>query len=488
MGPRDSFLQRVLQIGAALVLAGIILATLAAMLYKPAPNTSWNLPLTSTRASHPAPRPTATPSPSSNAIKIIATSVIWDYVAPPTLIPPTSFTPIPIEAFPTATASPVPNLPPTAVPVMTFIPARLMPPLGGPFEADPELLPVVAMIYFPLLLNLPSDFPPLSSLPANWPQAHPNLSASKISIHVIRNGDPLIMEFVRRGQPRVIKAVDDIGWLKDVKAASPGTLTIGRFDSYQLEEWAEVMDPAEAARRYIAHFLEHYRIDTYVDYWEGWNEFVPVRLSRIAWFAQFEAERACQMRALGLRAAVGGFSAGTPEYDEMAQFIPALEAAYRCGGIFTLHEMVMPIINCDTGYGMQIPGSPVFKDTRLGMLSFRYRYFYEGFLKPKGIGDLPLMISELAVGGINPASQCNGPGGASWKDFSRWWVEQGTGRTGEEAFVNILAWYDQEMRYDRYVLGTTIFTAGATTVEHGWHDMDIHDPLPNITDYVQSQK
>ena len=39
------------------------------------------------------------------------------------------------------------------------------------------------------------------------------------------------MEFVRRAHPPVIKAVDDLGFLEEVKEVSPWTLTIGRINN-----------------------------------------------------------------------------------------------------------------------------------------------------------------------------------------------------------------------------------------------------------------
>ena len=329
--------------------------------------------------------------------------------------------------------------------------------------------------------------PPPAQPTPDWPPGLSRMTESKLGLHVVRNNDPFIMEFVRRTRPRVMKAVDDLGWLKDVKEASPNTVTIGRL-SGQNEDWPEQKTPADAAREYIASQIDRYRLNDGVDYWEGWNEFVPVTRARLVWYAEFEAERACQMQALGLRAAVGGWVAGGPEYDEMALFMPALQAAHGCGGIFTLHEGVSPLFGCGvfTSQENVIPGAPGFQGVTVGYMMLRYRFWYEGHLKPAGIGDLPLVISELAVAGIVPGQSCNGPGGASWTKFADWWVEQGVGPTGVQAYVNLLAWYDEEMRKDPYVLGTTIFTAGAAG-EGSWHDMDLHDVMIPLAYYMVEQ-
>ncbi len=344
----------------------------------------------------------------------------------------------------------------------------------------------------PLPTELPSPLPPPSPTPTPaWPEPLVGQTASKLSLHVIRNEDPYIMEFVRRIHPRVIKGLDDNAWLSEVKEVSPGTITVGRFSSPEAdvqEHWPDSTDPVAAAQAYVDKFLERYRLNPGVDYWEGWNEFNSDIPARWEWFAKFEAERACYMQARGLRAAVGGFPAGTPEFGVMALFLPALEAAHRCGGIFTLHEGVYPIIGCGLVAHQPniIPGAPALS-VPAGAIMIRYRFWYEAYLKPRGLGDLPLVISELAVGGIDSHSPCNGPGGADWKSYRKWWVQQGVGKTGPEAYVNVLAWYDAEMRQDPYVIGTTIFTAGAVSDYLGWTEFDVHEALIPLAWYAVSQ-
>jgi hypothetical protein len=323
----------------------------------------------------------------------------------------------------------------------------------------------------------------------SWPDGLDHQTASKIGLHVVRNDDPFIMEFVRRVRPRVMKSVDDLGWLTDVHLASPNTVTIGRI-SGQDESWPESMDPAAAAQAYVAANMNKYRLNPGIDYWEGWNEFVPVTTARWNWYAQFEAARACDMQAAGLHAAVGGFAAGSPEYDMMALFVPALVAAHRCGGIFTLHEGVSPLIGCGVfnGKSAVIPGAPAFPGVTLGYFMLRYRFWYEGYLKPRGLGDLPLVISELEVGGLVPGQSCNGPGGPSWKNYGDWWVQNGVGPDGAHAYVNLLAWYDSEIQKDPYVIGTAIFTAGAVSPGDGWNFMDVHDAIIPLAYYEVTQR
>src|SRR3970282_452176 len=132
-------------------------------------------------------------------------------------------------------------------------------------------------------------------------------------------------------------------------------------------------------------------------------------------------------------------------------------------------------------------------NVRVVYMTPRSRFCYEGYLKPKGLGDLPLVISELAVGGFVPGSPCNGPGGgglegAAWKNYADWWVAQGLAPTGPEAYVKVLSWYDTLMRADAYVLGTTIFTAGAERPEVGWQKFGLHEVMLPLADYMNTVK
>lgn len=328
--------------------------------------------------------------------------------------------------------------------------------------------------------------PPPPTPTLDWPNAIAGLTASKLGIHTLGTGDPFVMEHIRRAKPRLVKAVGDYGWLHEVKEVSPDTVTIGRLLTEQ-PEWIGTVDPVQAGKAYVDINLQTYQLNPFVDYWEGWNEFVPVDTARMQWFAQFEASRACEMQARGFRAVVGGFSVGVPEYAMMADFLPALEAARRCGGLFHVHEYNAPTLACgvSTGQPNIIPGAPALT-VPAGPLTLRYRFWYEGYLKPRGWGDLKLVISEL---GVDTVSQplCVGPGG-SWKAHGDWWVKNAIGPDAPQSHVNVLAWYDSEMRADAYVLGATIFTSGAPSSNDGWNPFDMHDMLIPLAKYLVTQQ
>jgi hypothetical protein len=312
---------------------------------------------------------------------------------------------------------------------------------------------------------------PTPTLP--WPAALDYPSHSKLGLHVQWNNSSEIMEFVRHMKPPVIKAVDDIGFFNEVKEVSPSTVTVARLSDN--DRWYHEMqgDPREAARRYVAERLETYLQNPAVDYWEGLNE--PVVKGRVEWFATFEAERVRIMAQHGLRTAVGGFSTGVPEWDEIGQFLPAIRAAKEHGGILTLHEYDAPIMQRSVGAGL--PGKPNYPDR--GALALRYRWWYEDWLKPRNLV-VPLVISETGVDGM--VANRPGPEGDGWRDFRSHWTRSGVGKTGIEAYLSQLAWYDDQLRQDDYVIGCAIFTAGA--MNDDWESYDITHILRHIATYV----
>ena len=404
--------------------------------------------LTSTRSPH-----TAVPAPSA-------------YPAPAVTVP---------AAAPSATVPPTPASPATAATTAPSPGSMVYMPIigqgGAPATAEP-----------PAAVALPTETPP------PWPEALAGQTASKLGLHAMGTSDPYVMEFVRRVKPRVVKAVGDFGWLAEVKAIAPETVTLGRVLPEQ-SEWIQTVDPALAGQAYVDINLATYQANPAADYWEGWNEFVPQNPDRMRWFAQFEAARACAMQARGLRAAVGGFSTGVPEYALMADFLPALEAAQRCGGIFHLHEYSSPTFDCGTNVNMPevIPGAPAIGATA-GPLALRYRIWYEALLKPRGLGAVPLVISELGIDGVQPHPTCGDAGGLGWKGYVDWWLQNGIGPNGPQAYVNVLQWYDAEMRRDPYVLGGTLFTANALNPDNEWHAFDLHEVLVPLAVYAAGQR
>ena len=341
---------------------------------------------------------------------------------------------------------------------------------GPPTAALPE--PSATAEAPPATPPAPPATPYVSNIPDYTPR--PELGPSKLGIHVARPNNPAILEFVRAAYPAVVKGVDDLGFLAEVKAASPTTVTIGRL-SVEPQDYGG--EPEAAAAALVTAQLPQLIQHPYVDYWEGWNEPDP-NLDRMDWYARFEAERVRQLAAHGLRAAVGGFSAGVPELDEFDLFLPAIEAAKANAGILTLHEYAAPDLTFL--YGDPLPGYPTYPDR--GPLMFRYRWFYRDVLEPRGLV-VPLVISEAGIDGI--LGNRPGPDGLGWQDFQDFWVAQGWGPDGQTAFLHQLQWLDNEARQDDYVIGYALFTAGGG---RAWETYELDRFLPRLAEYVVSQQ
>ena len=392
-------------------------------------------------------------------------------------------TPVP----PTPTASLAVDLPPaatdgivaisTAEPTPAAVAEVFVPLLPGGSQPTatqpPTAAPTAAPTDEPVVpLPTPVSTPYVSYIPDYT--SRPELGPSKMGIHVARPNSEAIMEFVRAARPAVVKGVDDLGFLAEVKAASPETVTIGRFSVDPQDYGGE---PEAAAAALVARQLPQMLLNPAVDYWEGWNEPDP-NLDRMDWYAQFEAERVRQLARHGLRAAVGGFSTGVPELNEFELFVPAIEAAKAHGGILSLHEYAAPDLTFL--YGDPLPGYPTYPDR--GPLMFRYRWFYRDVLEPRGLV-IPLVISEAGIDGI--LGNRPGPDGLGWQDFQSFWVEQGWGPDGQTAYLNQLQWVDNEARQDPYVIGYALFTAGGA---RAWTTYELAPFLPRLAEYIVSQR
>ena len=448
----------------------------------------WTLLTLTACQTSPPPAPPATPSPSATA--------------PPTSPPPaTTLTPSPSPLASRADASPRPSATPGAglgaqstlrlffpeIGVGAAPPAGARTPTPGVVaRADPPpptFTPAPTVGPSPTPTNGPSPTPrpTRTPRPTPTPKFPPPLAEpgpSKLGLHVVRNNSPDILEFIRVTKPRVVKAVDDLHWLAEAKQASPQTVTVGRI---AVASQSMTGDPAQAARDFVAAQLPDYEFNRAgVDYWEGWNEPAPKTAEEMTWYTAFEAERVRALAEHGLKAAVGTFPTGVPEWDLIPLFLPAVQAAKDHGGVLALHEYSAPTMQY--GVGVAVPGrAPV---ANRGVLTLRYRWWYEDFLKPRGLA-IPLVITEAGIdGGITNRP---GPGDArGWRDFGGYWSSQGLGGDTLAVYLDQLAWYDRETRQDPYVLGFTVFTAG----DEGdtWASFEVTDVLPALARYLVEQK
>ncbi|MBI5079701.1 MAG: hypothetical protein HZB17_00135, partial [Chloroflexi bacterium] len=242
----------------------------------------------------------------------------------------TSFPNLPIVTL-QVTAVIAPQLLPTVTPTITPQPPTQVTPPTRTLAATPTPTSKFNRGAPPIIG--PSPTWSVSSFPTRAPAS----GGTKIGFHATLSGE-ITLDYVAKVKPPVMKGVDDIQFLKKVKAVSPNTITIGRYVVPQLNIGEG--DAAKRAIDFVNEYLPKYREHKdYVDYWEGWNE---VSFPNYEWYAVFEATRACEMQKYGFKASIGNFSSGTPEPWQFESFMPAIEAGIRCNAILGLHEYGAP--------------------------------------------------------------------------------------------------------------------------------------------------
>ncbi len=263
------------------------------------------------------------------------------------------------------------------------------------------------------------------------------------------------------GQPSVIKAVSDFGWLAEVREIFPDVPIIGRVTS-PIEGAQGVEDPnanLEAMAKALMDLItdQPNSVKARVDYWEPVNEPDPpgdfgyAQLARLMIHCMDIANRA------GLKLALFSFNAGTPEWSEMVEICNTnvFQVANAGGHILALHEGVFGDQPINQDWGDLIPGSPVVPGA--GALCFRYRYLYHLLAQRDEV--IPLVVSEFRThGNTHPKS------------------------TAE--IVERMAWYDERARADAHFLGFTPFTLGARDQWFPSHDYG--RDYPALTEYAVS--
>lgn len=301
-----------------------------------------------------------------------------------------------------------------------------------------------------------------------WP--YPVVSeGSKLGVHGI-NRSP-VLDYVDESAGSdisyaVVKAVDDLGWLSEVKEAHPETVTVARVTS-ALEGAPRVGEPStdldELANALMSFILNELSSDpslrASVDYWEVINEPDPPEAEGYPRLAELMIK--CMERAEmnGLRLALFAFNNGTPEWFEMEGMAETgvFGRAKEGGHIVAAHEGVSgPGDPIDLWWGQTIPGAPEVPGA--GLLSFRYRFLYHILQERNEV--VPLFISE-------------------WYG-DHYEVEGGT----PQDVVEAVRWYDGLASEDYWVLGICPFTVGPTSE---WIDKgaDYTFAYPALVDYMR---
>lgn len=287
----------------------------------------------------------------------------------------------------------------------------------------------------------PEPEPPVP--PGDWPYPLIAVTGSNVGVHSIRANKVVgfAEQLVAAGASfPVVKAVDDMGWIGAVKAASPDTLTIGRFvwpgeGCQDVENWSpqQMQDHAEAAIQRITDRIQAQpSLATDVDYWEPYNEPDPNTVPGYAALAELQIVTMMVAEREGLKLALFSLNAGTPEWDEMVAMVDTgVFARARQGGhILALHEGTFVSHDPKQWWGDLIPGAPQVEGA--GPLNFRYRYLYHLLQQRHEV--VPLVVSEWYCGDEASATT--------------------------QTIVEALKWYDEEASKDYWFWAAQPFTLG----------------------------
>lgn len=301
-------------------------------------------------------------------------------------------------------------------------------------------------VYVPLVLRQPSPILPHGP--------------SKLGVHTVKPNNAIgLVQSVHDAGAHValVKAVDDFGYIRLVKEASPETVTVGRWTGVQ---WVEANgSPAEKASFIMEEHMPRWRYEKDVmDYWEVLNEVDPPTVEGHVWLAQFYMAAMTIADANGYKLAIFSYSVGVPKWHEWEAIIETgvFAQAKENGHILALHEYNYPTM--DYRWGEPLEDQPAYLDR--GCLSGRYRYLYRDFLIPRD-EVIPVAITE---GGLDPVL---------W--------QPGMPTTWKERLVEEMAWFDDRLREDDYVIGIAIFTIGGA---YGWELYDYEELLPDFSDHI----
>lgn len=292
---------------------------------------------------------------------------------------------------------------------------------------------------------------------------------SKLGLHTLRaDGAVAFVQAVHEAGAHValVKALDEFGYLRQVKTISPETITVGR--SMVVQCVSASGDPAAVAQNVMDQHMPRWEYERdVVDYWEVFNECKPPTLAGHVWMAEFFIAAMEIAEANGYRLAIFSYSTGVPQWHEWEAIVESgVFARARDGGhALALHEYDWPVIT--QRWGEPTEDIPPHDDR--GVLAARYRYLYRDFLIPRN-EVVPLLITEC---GLDPA--VGGP-----PEDGPW----------QQRYVQEMIRYDTLLREDDYVLGAAMFSLGTFG---GWERYDYEELLwpgnpygENFFDYIVS--
>ena len=308
--------------------------------------------------------------------------------------------------------------------------------------------------------------------------------ASKLGPHCLRS--TLGASAMLAAGAKIIKLVDDFGLVSQVPA---GVTLIGRSYSAFTAESQRDDDPWRAANYFVDSQLDEYQANPLIKLWEGHNEPVWNTPEDMDWYAQFEVQRLAQMSLLGLRCVIGNFSTGGPDLPLWNNFLPAIWEALRRNGVLGLHEYSSPWMWWLTGKYQLDPNGDA---GNTGWTTLRYRKVINEYLKPAGLQNIPIIITECGLDRIGQVR--SGMASGNWRTDAAWWdAENSAGGpipydpNHERYYAEQLKWYDAQLREDPTVIGATIFTVGSYGPPWSDYDIDGTHVIQYLCDYIKAE-
>lgn len=324
---------------------------------------------------------------------------------------------------------------------------------------------------------------------------------SKLGPHLMSGGDA---NRWKAAGARVFKF--DPTQLGAAAQVPPGPLVIGKLDqqdnnlnltdwkAYYNQGWTPLQTAEHRfnAQRNIYVGANKPRVNRYeanprIDVWEDDNEVVPDNPTEAQWYSRYCIAMMELYGSIGKKRANFSFAVGTPDIkpgdaaDIWPHLLPAIRHARDHGHYIALHEYM----GYEPFYG--VGWSQIDAQRRplagrwhgrlaihepdesypYGWAVLRYRFIYDLYLRPEGLADTPLLITECGCDSVETVT----PWGVSvgtWKEHRAAWTAEG--KDPERHYATMLQWYDRYLREDDYVKGAVVFTVGSVG---NWANWDI---------------
>ncbi len=294
-------------------------------------------------------------------------------------------------------------------------------------------------------------------------------SASRLSIHLIRSYTTGSAQIIG-AHPRVIKILDTNGSMlaaaRAYKAGTPGGLVVLRV--YTQKRYTLQDDPADSAVDFWNTVLApplnalSPADRTLIDYVEGPNECESTpcwgSVQEAQWYGSFWQGLARYIAAAGFRPCAFSIPVGNPPGDLstvhqlLSAIAPALRTCKELGGAWSYHAY--------THYYTTDLATELW-------YSLRYRRFYGYFAQAHpDLLDMPLILTE---GGMDSGGNPQTSGWAANGDAAK--------------YQNWLAWFDDRLREDPYIIGCTLFQIGDVP---GWPSFDLEPIAPWMSSRLTS--